>query len=388
MPALFPVPPTKTPASPQLQPASAAVPAPACTCGAPLFRENTSCLRCGALVGYLPDPGWLLAFALQPPASPGAVRHYRNPSPTLAQRSFKPCSGRTTAHQCNWMLDATDPATQCLSCSVTRTIPKLSLAGATDRWATAEHAKRHVLIQLLRLRLPVRSRHAHPDGLWFDFLEPQPGGPPLLTGYANGLITVNLVEADPAQRALIQGQMGESYRTLTGHLRHELAHYYWERFSRDASWLQSFRAVFGDERRDYAQALALHHRQGPPPDCANRFISPYASSHPWEDWAETFAHYLHMEDALHTAQQLGLDLRRLHLQADSFDPAALQSPGSPPLDQPFLDAIDRWVLLSLTANELNAALGHPHFYPFVLNPALIAKLHAVHQSLQRLSASA
>ena len=369
-------------------PAAPADSAPACTCGAPLFRENTSCLRCGALTGYLPDRGWLLAFAQVRPTATGTASTYASPIPALARRTFKPCSGRSTAHQCNWMIDVTDPATQCLSCSLTRTTPDLSLAGATDRWAATEHAKRHVLIQLLRLRLPVRSRHSHPDGVWFDFLEPLSGGPPLLTGHADGLITLNLAEADPARRAFIQEQMGESYRTLTGHLRHELAHYYWERFAKDPAWLQQYRSLFGDDSRDYAQALAAYHQNGPAADWSTRFISPYASSHSWEDWAETFAHYLHMEEALHTASRLGLDLRRLHLRADSFDRTSLQSPNSPPLDHEFIDAIDRWVLLSLAANELNAALGHPHAYPFILNPAIVAKLHAIHQSLQRFAAPA
>ena len=369
---------------------SAADPAPACTCGAPLFRGNTSCLRCGSLIGYLPDRGWLLAFAKVGLASngSGAAPAYTSPLPALARRSFKPCTGRNSAHQCNWMIDAADPATQCLACSLTRTTPDLSAFGATDRWSAAEHAKRHVLIQLLRLRLPVRSRHTHPDGIWFDFLEPLPGGLPFLTGHADGLITINLAEADAAHRAVIQEQMGESYRTLTGHIRHELAHYYWERFAKDAGWLQSIRLLFGDDTCDYGQALAAYHRTGPRRDWGSRFISPYASSHPWEDWAETFAHYLHMEEALHTATRLGLDLHRLHLRADSFDRAVLQTPNSTPMDEPFLEAIDRWVLLSLAANELNAALGHPHAYPFILTPAIVAKLHVIHQTLQRFAAPA
>ena len=385
---MSPVSPAQSPKSAAPAPAVTVDFAPACICGASLFRENTSCLRCGALTGYLPDCGWLLAFAQVRQTVPGSIPTYTSPLPALARRTFKPCTGRSTAHQCNWMIDVSDPATQCLSCSLTRTIPDLSRPGATDRWAAAEHAKRHVLIQLLRLRLPIRSRYTHPDGVWFDFLDPPAGGPPLLTGHADGLITLNLAEADPAQRALFQKQMGESYRTLTGHLRHELAHYYWERFARDPAWLQQSQNLFGDHRRDYAQALAAYHQNGPAADWSTRFISPYASSHPWEDWAETFAHYLHMEEALHTASRLGLDLSRLHLRADSFNRAALQTPNGPPLDHQFLDAIDRWVLLSLTANELNAALGHPCAYPFILNPAIVAKLHAIHQSFQHFAAPA
>ncbi len=368
-----------------VSPGPAPVTAPVCTCGAPLFRENTSCLRCGALVGYLPDPGWLLSFAQNRQAA-GAPPTYNNPLPALARRTFKPCAGRAAPHQCNWMIDASDPATQCLSCSLTRTTPDLSLPGSPDHWAEAERAKRQTLIQLLRLRLPVRSRHTHPDGVWFDFLEPLPGGPQILTGHEDGLITLNLSEADPAHRAAIQEQMGEHFRTLMGHLRHELAHYYWEVFAKDPAWLQQYRTVFGDDRQDYGQALATHHQKGAPADWSAHFISPYASSHPWEDWAETFAHYLHMEEALHTADRLGLDLPRLHLRTDSFDRASLHPPRAPALDQAFLEAIDRWVLLSLAANELNAALGHPHAYPFILNPAIVAKLHTVHQTLQRFAA--
>ena len=370
---------------------AAPAPPPACTCGAPLFRDNTSCIRCGALVGYLPDRGWLLAFAKAPSRNnntQNAPQTYINPHPALAKRSFKTCTGRTAVHQCNWMIDATDAATQCLSCSLTRTIPDLSQPGAPERWAEAERAKRQTIGQLLRLRLPVRSRHTHRDGMWFDFLEPLPGTIPVLTGHADGLITLNLAEADPARRALIQEQMGESFRTLAGHIRHELAHYYWQLFSQNAEWLQQFRKVFGDERADYAQALDKHHKQGAPATWSSQFISPYASSHPWEDWAETFAHYLHMEEALHTADRLGLDLQRLHLRTDSFDRASLQVAGSPALTPAFLHSIDRWVLLSLAANELNAALGHPHAYPFIFNPVSVSKLHAVHQALQKFAGPA
>ncbi len=372
--------PADSPVIPARQPSMpAGAPPPSCTCGAPLFRENTTCLRCRALVGFLPDQGWLLSFTALPDGT------FTNSHPSLQNRVYKTCANRTAAPQCNWMIATSDAGQPCLSCSLTRTTPNPAVPEAAARWTAAEHAKRHVLIQLLRHRLPVRSRHTHPDGVWFDFLQPLPGGPPVLTGHQRGLITINLSEADPAQRALIQEKMGESYRTLTGHMRHELAHYYWERFSTDAAWLQQCRSVFGDDRQDYAAALATHHRQGPPPQWASRFISAYASSHPWEDWAETFAHYLHMDEALHTAQRLGLDLRRLKLRTDSFDHAAL-FPSSPAADPAFLDTIDRWVLLSLTANEINAALGHPLAYPFILNSSIVTKLHAIHQSFQHFAA--
>jgi hypothetical protein len=38
-----------------------------------------------------------------------------------------------------------------------------------------------------------------------------------------------------------------------------------------------------------------------PANWQKSFISKYATSHPWEDWAETWAHYLHIMDMLETA---------------------------------------------------------------------------------------
>ena len=125
--------------------ALAADPSPSCICGAPLVRGNTSCLRCGSLTGYLPDRGWLLAFTLTRSRVSSPFPTYSNPLPTLTGRTFKPCRGRTTAHQCNWMINATDPATQCLSWSLTRTTPDLTRPGATDRWAGGERAKRQTI---------------------------------------------------------------------------------------------------------------------------------------------------------------------------------------------------------------------------------------------------
>lgn len=352
---------------------------PLCRCGAPLFRENTACVTCGAAVGHVPDAAVLTSFDSQ---SDG---RWKADHADLRGRLFKPCSGRSLAHQCNWMLDSTDPAEQCLSCSLTRTIPDLTVPGAPERWAATEHAKRQVVIQLLRLEVPVKSKLTDEEGVCFDFLEPQGDPTSILTGHEDGVITLNLNEANPAQRTATRELMGERYRTLAGHLRHELAHYYWDLLAADPAWTDRCREVFGDERQDYGAALQQHHQNGAPADWSLQFISPYASSHPWEDWAETFAHYLHMEEGLETAAQLGIDLRRLHLRAVPFDRSVLGENISRRSAEKFLDRIDRWVILGLATNELSAALGHDPAYPFVLNAAVVNKLHFVQESLSTLA---
>lgn len=352
---------------------------PVCTCGAPLFRENTACVTCGAAVGHVPDAAILTSFAIQPDG------RWKPNHADLRGRFFKPCSGRELAHQCNWMIDSTDSATQCLSCSLTRTIPDLTVTGAPERWAATEHAKRQVVIQLLRLEVPVKSKLTDPEGVCFDFLEPQGDPTSIMTGHEDGVITLNLNEANPAQRTATRELMGERYRTLAGHLRHELAHYYWDRLAEDPQWVENCREVFGDERADYGAALQRHHQNGAPADWSQQFISPYASSHPWEDWAETFAHYLHMEEGLETASQLGIDLRRLHLRAVPFDRSVLGENISRRSAEKFLDRIDRWVLLGLATNELSVAFGHEPAYPFVLNAAVVNKLHFIQESLSTLA---
>src|SRR5262249_50270393 len=155
-------------------------------------------------------------------------------------------------------------------------------------------AKRRLVYTLLALNLPLVSRQEDREsGLSFEFLaDPaDPAAPRVMTGHAGGVITVNVAEADDAERERRRLQMNEPYRPLLGAFRHEIGHYYWDRLIRGSARLAAFRETFGDERADYAEALDRHHAGGPPGDWQDRFVSAYASSHPWEDWAETWAHY-------------------------------------------------------------------------------------------------
>jgi hypothetical protein len=281
------------------------------------------------------------------------------------------------------MIDSSRVETECLSCGLTKIIPQMSVPGNPELWGKAEFAKRRVIAQLLRLHLPVRPQSKYSDGLAFDFLEPLPGQN-VLTGHENGLITLNIKEADDVQRETVRESMGEKYRTLAGHMRHELGHYYWDLLSRDVEWLEIFRENFGDERSDYSLALQTHHQNGAPLNWPEFFISAYASSHPWEDWAETFAHYLHLEEGLHMAVQLGLEPSKLRLHATPFNASLLEKIADAQTSQAFVKDINRWIRLSLAVNELAEGLGHAHVSPFILNMSTVKKLWLVHTSIHHM----
>lgn len=249
------------------------------------------------------------------------------------------------------------------------------------RWRDLETAKRQLLSQLLALRLPVEVRSKTVKGMAFDMLEQLPGGPPVLTGHHDGVITLNVAEADDAQREVIRAAMGEPYRTLLGHFRHEVGHYYWDRLVRqDAQRLTQFRALFGDERANYAKALEKHYRDGPPVDWAVSYLSSYASTHPWEDWAETWAHYLHITDTVDTATSFGIDVNAAPNESESLDSKYLWRKDLPDA-QAFLDLLNAWVKLTQVMNELSRSMGQPDTYPFVLPFKAVAKLQFIHDTV-------
>ncbi|HRQ48805.1 MAG TPA: putative zinc-binding metallopeptidase, partial [Rhodocyclaceae bacterium] len=272
----------------------------------------------------------------------------------------------------------------CRSCRLNRTIPDLGVAGNKDLWQSLETEKRRLVFTLLRLGLPVVPRNRDASGLEFDFLaDVEPSfneRSRVLTGHVRGLITVNVAEADPAQRERMRGRMAEPYRTILGHFRHESGHYYWDRLIRDGHWLDAWRNLFGDEQLDYAQALEHHYRYGPPLHWGQRFISAYASSHPWEDWAESWAHYLHIVDTLETAYQFGL--RSRPRAGDSSAPGVAHDFDPYNLDD-FEPLIEQWLPLTFALNSLNRSMGHAHAYPFVLAPAVIEKLTFVHRVVRK-----
>lgn len=372
-----------------------------CQCGRPVFLRNSQCLACRTPLGYVIERLGVVPLApveaedkAEGGAADGAEPEEQEQLFTVFGnpdgRTYRRCANLMTAASCNWMVPAPregdDPSFNtdglapgyCLACSVTRTIPDLSVESNGELWRKLEHAKRRLISQLLALGLPVVSRHADPvHGLAFDFLGNMPGGPHVMTGHEQGVITLNAEEAEDAVRERIRAEMREPYRTLLGHFRHEVGHYYWDLLVQPTPWLDGFRTLFGDERADYAAALQQHYEQGPPPDWANRFVSSYASMHPWEDWAETWAHYLHMADTADTAMSFGVDATNVELATDLFTAEDLWQPEHPGAAK-FLDFLNGWVLLTNVLNELSRSMGQPDYYPFVLPRVAVGKLQFIH----------
>jgi hypothetical protein len=339
-------------------------------CGQLLYFENVRCENCGRALGYLTDLNEI--SALEPVGDP--------PDGWLAlaapRKGYKFCNNYN-AGMCNWMVGCDDETGFCLACRHNRTVPDLTVAGNDVLWRKIETAKHRLFYSLLRLNLPLENRSDDPEhGLAFDFLaDPsQTHASGVMTGHDNGLITLALKEADDATREKVRTEMGEPYRTLLGHFRHEVGHYFWDRLvSGDAVLLENFRALFGDERRDYGEALQTYYAQGAPAGWQDEFISTYASSHPWEDFAETWAHYLHILDTLETAAAFGLKVRPKRAKgvlaaAIDFDPYRSD------MDR----LIDVWLPVEFATNNLNRSMGLADLYPFLLSPRVIEKLSFVH----------
>lgn len=347
-----------------------------CICGQPIFFANTECLNCHRQLGFDPERGNVLA--LDESAATGIWRE----AGRARGKTFKRCANYGMPALCNWLLPANSPDTLCIACSLNRTIPDLSVPDNGLLWFKVEAAKRQMLAQLMTLGLPLRrSLEPHDGGLAFDLLAPPAYGPPLMTGHARGLITINILEADDAYRVQVRQAMREPYRTLLGHFRHEIGHYYWDQLVAGGPWLASFRGVFGDERADYAQALRRNYEQGPPADWGLHYISTYASCHPWEDWAETWAHYLHMMDALDTAISFGVTPSAIEQGYEPFTTASLYDPADPE-GRLFLDLVNAWVALTGVLNELSRSMGQRDFYPFILPVEVVGKLQFVHRVVQ------
>ncbi|MBL8850605.1 MAG: putative zinc-binding peptidase [Planctomycetaceae bacterium] len=344
-----------------------------CQCGRPLFFRNSICLGCQTPLGFEPESLEITALESGPEDSTWKRFGQKEDSPL-----WKRCENFDSPAGCNWLVSADDAEPLCRSCRLNRTIPDLDDADNARWWRLIENAKRRLTAQLLGLGLPVQSKVSEdPErGVMFDFLRSPPDGPRVLTGHASGLITLNIEEADDSVREKMRHEMREPYRTLLGHFRHEIGHYYWDRLVWDTPWLEKFRELFGDEREDYAAALQRNYDQGPPPDWADRHISAYASVHPWEDWAECWAHYLHVVDSLDTALGFGLRGEDVEAAVEPFSVDDLYDPEAPDAQHVVL-LVNSWVQLTTVLNELARSMGQHDFYPFVMSRPVLKKLHFI-----------
>ena len=339
-----------------------------CTsCGNRVHFENSQCLACEHPLGLL--PGALAMVALE---CTDGTPHYDHADPSGETRTFVYCANR--AHGvCNWLVSATEATGLCIGCSLNRTIPNLAEAGSLQAWRQLDAAKKRLLYSLLRFGLSLGDAAAPGGRLTFDFLRNT------MTGHLNGVITIDIREAYSPERERQRELFQEPYRTLLGHMRHESGHFYWPKIVEGRGQLEPFRALFGDERQDYAQALGHHHGSGPPADWARLHISAYASSHPWEDWAETWAHYLHMVAVVDAAEAEGLDPRAAGLNQGTPWPFALYDAYR---DSTFDELFGRWVPLTIAMNGLTRAMGHSDFYPFVIGDVARSKLAFVHDAIR------
>lgn len=343
--------------------------APACPfCRQRLHFEAAACTSCGHALAF--DPA-LDGFRYLD-AADGRWRAAGD-----GGRACAPCDNARYG-VCNWLVDRAEGTAFCRACRHNHMIPDLGVPGVLERWKKIEEAKRRLMRALIRLGLPLETRAERPDALAFDFLyDPsaeQGYAPQTLTGHAGGLVTLNLIEADDVAREKMRREMGEPYRTLLGHFRHEVGHHFCFRLV-VGRWLDEFRQLFGDERVDYAAALQAYYARGSqaPEGWSEHHVSQYATTHPWEDFAETWAHYLHIVDTLATIGDFGATLAPMpgaqHPSEVDFDPYRATT----------ASLVDRWIPFAFAMNAINRAMGQPDLYPFRLAPGVVLKLDFVNR---------
>lgn len=340
-----------------------------------VYFENHFCDRCDRPLGFLPKQNTISAVERSDEGE-GIWTALADP-----EQRYHFCAN--AAHEaCNWLAPTDDTEKFCPACRLNRTVPDLTQPENRDLWRKLESAKHRLIYSLLRFRLPLSSKTDDPEtGLAFDFLaDPiDQTAPRVMTGHADGVITLNIAEADPVEREHRRRSMREPLRTLLGHFRHEIGHYYWDRLVANTGWLEPFRERFGDERADYGAALQRYYDEGPSDHWRENFLSAYASAHPWEDWAESWAHYMHMIDTLETAYSFGL---RVRPRAGGDDSLAASANFDPYRRTDFEDLIETWLPVTFAINSLNRSMGQPDLYPFVLSPTALAKIRFVHDVIR------
>lgn len=334
-------------------------------CGNTVYFENVKCVKCGSVLGFDSAEQAIVAIKdVGPSETTPDVPIFRKLSASPDDVALRYCANAEFG-VCNWLTPESESNIFCKACDLNRIIPNLSEPGSLLAWRAIEHAKKRLVYSLLRFGLPFDGSASTKGPLTFDFVRNA------LTGHLDGVVTIDVSEADAVERERQRQQFDEPYRSLLGHLRHESGHYYWMVLIEEAGRLEEFREIFGDEREDYDAALTRHHAKGPAPDWQEQYVSAYASAHPWEDWAETWAHYLHMVDALDTAAAEGMEGHglRLDLRDDIYSSVT------------FGALMARWIPLTIAMNSLSRSMGHDDFYPFVIPKPAYDKLAFVHRMI-------
>ncbi len=329
-------------------------------CSSILLLESLSCPACGREVAF--EPAALTMRAVDDDGSvPG-------------DDSLSCCANRVWG--CNWLVPQEAESARCVACRLIRRRPDADDTLAMEKLAAASQVERRLLVQLAELRLPVEPWFRTEGGLAFDLLSSRSGQGPVTIGHAGGVVTIDLAETLDDHREALRVRLGEAYRTMLGHFRHEIGHYYEWKLVEQGPLIEEARALFGDERQSYADALARHYRYGSPDNWEETFISEYATMHPWEDFAECFAHYLHISDVMSTAAVGGMTLRPEPI-AGRQDAAVVPRASYP--EDGFDDMMDDWHWVSLLFNRVNRAMGKDDLYPFDIVEPVRRKLAFVHR---------
>jgi hypothetical protein len=334
-----------------------------------LYFENSICLACGSPLGFDPYNISLITLEIRDPYSFNDF--------LLKDHIYRLCDNAIRG-TCNWLIPFSRESRFCSACELNRIIPTLTSPENLSRWKRIEIAKHRLVYSLLRLKLAFPSKESDPEkGLAFDFMADISPQKRVITGHEHGTITLNIEEADEAERVRHKLDLGERYRTLLGHFRHEIGHYYWERLIENSSYLSPFRRLFGDERMDYSKALAAYYENGPAAGWERDFISPYATSHPWEDWAETWSHYFHLMDTLETAYSFGIAIHPL--KKEDTPESRVRINTDPYSISYFPEIFNMWLPLTFAINSLNRSMGYEDFYPFLISPNIVGKLGFIHE---------
>ena len=355
-----------------------------CSCGQTIFYENSLCLACGSELGFCPTCRNMVSLVAGDDGTPRCGN-------AKCGATLVKCANYTEHDVCNRCVATPSEETLCDCCRFNDTIPDLTVAGNKAKWFRLEAAKRRLFYDLGELGLPYGTEA---DGieppLRFDF---KADGIPqfilwrrvgnaerVYTGHAAGRITINIREVDSVEREKLRVDLGEAHRTLIGHFRHEIGHFYWDVLVKGRREEECI-AVFGDHNNPtYSEALERHYKEGAPANWPEHYISGYATMHPWEDFAETWAHYLHIIDTLETAAAFRVRVDPHAAKADDLSAEVDFDVYRVPTIEPIVEA---WLPLAFAVNSLNRSMGHADLYPFVLSAPVIAKLGYIHDLVRQ-----
>ena len=343
---------------------------PCQVCGNIVYFENRICGRCNHRLGYVPELDVMAALASAGGEDWSLVAGDRAP--------LRFCDN-AKHDACNWLVPKGSPERFCLACRHNDIIPEISQPLHLAAWRELDR-QAPVVLYPPALEAPIKTRAEDPrHGLAFEFLaDPtQASLPKVMTGHDEGVVTIALTEADSAEREKRRSELDEPYRTLLGHFRHEVGHHYWDVLVRDGGRLEACRATFGDDSQDYETALKRHYRDHAPANWQVNYVSAYATSHPWEDFAETWAHYLHIVDTLEMAKAFGLRVKPGIDTEGGYEPAWLDF--DPYVEGTVEQIVDAWSPFVLAMNSINRAMGRPDLYPFILDLAVVNKLGFIHK---------